>query len=80
VIRFDYHGQVPGARDRAAENCRRVAEALRSRYSALTQNGLLHTLLAIRDCAAGDPIEVLESSVYPQNTSQNSSLNKRGAR
>ena len=74
VIRFDYHGHVPGARDRAAENCRRVAEALRSRYSTLAQGGLLHTLLAIRDCAAGDPIEVLESSVYPQN----SLPNKRG--
>jgi carboxysome shell carbonic anhydrase len=66
VIRFDYHGHVPGARDRAVENCQRVAEALHIRYSALAQSGLLHTLLAIRDCAAGERIEVLESSVYPQ--------------
>ena len=68
VIRFDYHGQVPGARDRAVANCKRVADALRARYTELAQNGLLHTLLAIRDCAAGEKIEVLESSVYPQNT------------
>jgi hypothetical protein len=67
VIRFDYHGHVPGARDRAVENCKRVADALRSRYSALAQSGLLHTLLAIRDCAAGDRIEVLESSVNTGN-------------
>jgi carboxysome shell carbonic anhydrase len=67
VIRFDYHGHVPGARDRAVENCKRVAEALRSRYSELAQSGLLHTLLAIRDCAAGEPIEVIESSVYVTN-------------
>ena len=68
VIRFDYHGHVPGARDRAVANCKRVADALRSRYTDLAQKGLLHTLLAIRDCAAGEQIEVLESSVYPQNT------------
>lgn len=68
VIRFDYHGQVPGARDRAVANCQRVASALRARYTKLAQSGLLHTLLAIRDCAAGEQIEVLESSVYPQNT------------
>jgi len=68
VIRFDYHGYVPGARDRAIANCNRVADALRTRYSELAQTGLLHTLLAIRDCAAGEQIEVLESSVYPQNT------------
>ena len=68
VIRFDYHGQVPGARDRAIANCHRVAEALRLRYSELAQSGLLHTLLAIRDCAAGEQIEVLESSVYSKNT------------
>ena len=49
-------------------NCKRVADALRSRYTDLAQKGLLHTLLAIRDCAAGEQIEVLESSVYPQNT------------
>lgn len=68
VIRFDYHGHVPGARDRAIANCRRVAEALSERYSDLAQIGLLHTLLAIRDCAAGDQIEVIGSSVYPQKT------------
>jgi carboxysome shell carbonic anhydrase len=67
VIRFDYHGHVPGARDRAEANCRRVADALRARYSKLAQDGLLHTLLAIRDCAAGDTIEVLESSVFPKS-------------
>ena len=77
VIRFDYHGNVPGARERAVANCKRVADALRSRYPELAQNGLLHTLLAIRDCAAGERIEVLESSVSPQNTVD--SQNNRGA-
>jgi hypothetical protein len=68
VIRFDYHGNVPGARERAIANCNRVADALRSRYSELAKNGLLHTLLAIRDCAAGERIEILESSVFAQNS------------
>ncbi|KPK09841.1 MAG: carboxysome shell protein [Acidithiobacillales bacterium SG8_45] len=67
VIRFDYHGHVPGARDRAEANCKRVADALRARYSELAQDGLLHTLLAIRDCAAGETIEVLESSVFAKS-------------
>ena len=67
VIRFDYHGHVPGARDRAEANCKRVADALRARYSELAQDGLLHTLLAIRDCAAGETIEVLESSVFSKS-------------
>ena len=73
VIRFDYHGQVPGARDRAMANCQRVAEALRARYAALAKNGLLHTLTAIRDCGAGERIEVLESSVYPQSSGSSQS-------
>ena len=68
VIRFDYHGHVPGARDRAVANCLRVAGAMRARYSELEKKGLLHTLLAVRDCAAGGQIEVLESSVQARNT------------
>lgn len=68
VIRFDYHGNVPGARDRAVANCKRVVAALQARYAQQTENGLLHTLLAVRDCVAGGQIEVLESSVYPKST------------
>ncbi len=68
VIRFDYHGHVPGARERAATSCRRVAEALEARYEELVKKGLFHTLQAIRDCAAGERIEVLGSSVYAQSS------------
>lgn len=63
VIRYDYHGQVPGARERAAARCQRVAGALRSRYAELHARGLLHTLLVVRDCSGLDPLEVLDSSV-----------------
>jgi len=66
VVRYDYHGQVPGARERAIEHCERVDNALRDRYAELTQNGLLHTLRVIRDCDASERIEVMGSSVNGQ--------------
>jgi carboxysome shell carbonic anhydrase len=63
VVRYDYHGNVPGARERAEEHCRRVAAALRSRYPDLAGSGLLHTLQVVRDINAGGGIEVLDCSV-----------------
>ena len=63
VIRFDYHGQVPGARERAIEHCQRVSDAVASRYSDLANEGVLHTLLVVRDCNAGGQIEILGSSL-----------------
>ena len=49
VVRFDYHGQVPGARERAIRNCQRVQAAMENRYPDLFKQGLLHALLTIRD-------------------------------
>jgi len=66
VVRYDYHGQVPGARERAIEHCRRVADALKSRYADLAERGLLHTLQVVRDCNAGGRIETLGCSVSGQ--------------
>jgi carboxysome shell carbonic anhydrase len=66
VVRYDYHGQVPGARERAIDHCHRVADALNDRYEDLAARGLLHTLLVVRDCNAGAGIEALGSSVHPQ--------------
>ena len=63
VIRFDYHGQVPGSRERAIEHCQRVSDAAAARYSDLAEKGLLHTLLVIRDCNANGQIEILGSSL-----------------
>ena len=63
VVRFDYHGQVPGARERAVTRCRRVTEALQSRYRDLFGRGLLHVLQVVRDCNADAPIEILECTV-----------------
>ncbi len=49
VIRFDYSGKVPGARDRAINDCNRVNNAISIRYKDLVDQGLLHTCLTIRD-------------------------------
>ncbi|MEJ2060503.1 MAG: carboxysome shell carbonic anhydrase [Gammaproteobacteria bacterium] len=49
VVRFDYHGQVPGARERAVEHCRRVTDAIKARYPDLFERGLLHVLQVVRD-------------------------------
>jgi carboxysome shell carbonic anhydrase len=68
VVRYDYHGKVPGARERAVAHCRRVADALRTRYAELAERGLLHTVTVVRDCSAGTRIEVLDCSVGAQTT------------
>lgn len=66
VVRFDYHGQVPGARERAVEHCRRVSEAIKARYADLFGRGLLHLLQVVRDCKADATIEVLACTVNAQ--------------
>lgn len=63
IVRFDYHGNVPGARERAIERCNRVATMLHERYSELSQGNLLHCLQVVRDCETQQPLEVLGSSV-----------------
>jgi carboxysome shell carbonic anhydrase len=63
VVRFDFHGRVPGARERAIEHCRRVTGAITARYAGLFERGLLHVLQVVRDCNADGPIEVLECTV-----------------
>lgn len=63
VVRFDYHGNVPGARERAEEHCKRVSDAFHSRYSDLSKKGLLHTMQVVRDINAAGNIEILECSV-----------------
>lgn len=70
VVRFDYHGQVPGARERAVGHCQRVDAALNDRYADLASNGLLHTLQVVRDCHAGGRIEVIGTSVMDEVTEE----------
>ncbi len=65
VIRFDYSGKVPGARQRALSDCKRVNSAICSRYQYLVDKGLLHTCLTIRDRDKKDSAEVVGSSLDP---------------
>jgi carboxysome shell carbonic anhydrase len=70
VVRFDYHGQVPGSRERAIAHCHRIDTALRARYGDLVEKGLLHTLLVVRDCHVNGQIEVLSSSAHGSSTTE----------
>jgi carboxysome shell carbonic anhydrase len=63
VVRYDYHGGVPGARDRAVTHCERIADALAARYPELHARGQLHCLRAVRDCDAANPIEIVGSTL-----------------
>jgi len=63
VVRYDYHSNVPGSRERAIEHCYRVEEAINSRFEALQKQGLLHILLAVRDVNVSGKIEVIACSV-----------------
>ncbi|MCW8934494.1 MAG: carboxysome shell carbonic anhydrase [Gammaproteobacteria bacterium] len=68
VVRYDYHGNVPGARERAVEHCQRVSSALHNRYSDLAGRGLLHTLQVVRDKNSAGKIEILDCSVITKVT------------
>jgi len=63
IIRNDYHGEVPGARDRAEARCHQLDQALRQRFADLAEQGLLHTLLMVRDCRADGLAETIGCSL-----------------
>ena len=63
VVRFDYNGQVPGARERAIRNCQRVKAAMENRYPDLFSQGLLHALLTVRDQDRHTPAEAVGSTI-----------------
>ncbi|MGB1776136.1 MAG: carboxysome shell carbonic anhydrase [Synechococcus sp.] len=67
VVRFDYSGRVPGARERAIADCHRVNNAIATRYADLIQDGLLHTCLTVRDRNQTTPAEVVGSTLDPQS-------------
>jgi len=63
VIRFDYSGKVPGAKERAIKDCDRVNNAISIRYKDLVDVGLLHTCLTIRDRDKTDPAQIISMSL-----------------
>ena len=63
VVRFDYHGTVPGARERAIRHAERVQAAIEERYRDLYSQGLLHALLTVRDQDRHVPAEAVGSTI-----------------
>ncbi len=63
VIRYDYHGNVPGARERAVARCHCLQTALKNRFPAQVAEGLIHTLLVVRDCSGNNTVEIVGGSV-----------------
>jgi len=63
VVRFDYNGQVPGARERAIVRAERVQAAIEQRYADLVGQGLLHALLTVRDQNRHTPAEAVGSTI-----------------
>jgi carboxysome shell carbonic anhydrase len=70
VVRFDYHGNVPGSRERAIEHCYRVNNALSTRYKELVSQGLLHILMVIKNINTVSQIEKLGCSIKSQATQE----------
>jgi len=63
VVRFDYHGIVPGDRERAKQRCARVAKALAARYAELYEKDLLHVLQVARDCDSKNSLDVFACTI-----------------
>jgi hypothetical protein len=63
VVRFDYSGKVPGARERAVDRAERVLAAMRARYGDLFDQGLIHALLTVHDKDRLDPAEAVGSTI-----------------
>jgi len=65
VIRYDYHGNVPGARERAIAKVECLQQAMAARFPEQSQQGMIHTLLVVRDVSADASIEIVGGSTQP---------------
>lgn len=65
IIRHDYHGKVPGAKERSVQRCKGLEQALRDRYQEKFEQGLVQTLLVVRDCHSADGVEVVGGTLQP---------------
>ncbi len=68
IVRFDYAGSVPQARERAVERCLRVGQAVQTRYADLAANGKLHVLMAIRESERDGGVEIIASTLAGEST------------
>ncbi|OQX14827.1 MAG: carboxysome shell carbonic anhydrase [Thiothrix lacustris] len=60
AIHYRYDARVPGSRERTVAKAQRVAAAIRNRYAALVEQGLLYCHLSVQDAPTGSPVEVVE--------------------
>ena len=63
VVRFDYHGSIPGARERAITRCQQITEAIIKRFPKHADDASIHILKVVRDCQSDSPIEIIDSSI-----------------
>ena len=63
VVRFDYHGSIPGARERAISRCQQITEAIIKRFPKHADDASIHILKVVRDCQSDSPIEIIDSSI-----------------
>ncbi len=63
VVRFDYHGSIPGARERAISRCQQITEAIIKRFPQHADDASIHILKVVRDCQSDSPIEIIDSSI-----------------
>ncbi len=63
LVHFYYSSCVPGARERAVLRCRRVKEAIESRYAHLHKAGLLQCQMAVSDLQGGERVTFVEDEV-----------------
>lgn len=61
VIRREFDGRVPGSKERAEKKLHRLNKALHERYSDLSEAGLLHSMLTLKDNSKCQPVEIVES-------------------
>ncbi len=57
ALHYRFDGRVPGSRARMENKIRRVAAAIRGRYAALAEQGLLYLHGSIQDLPLGSPME-----------------------
>ncbi|HQT80661.1 MAG: carboxysome shell carbonic anhydrase [Ferrovum sp. 37-45-19] len=61
AIHYRYDSRVPGCRERSADRCKRIREAIEKRYFDLAEKGLLVFSLTVQDKRSGSPIELVEA-------------------
>ncbi len=63
LVHFHYSSRVPGARERAVQRCKRVKNAIETRYADLHARGLLHCQMAVSDYHDSERCAFLEDAV-----------------